>query len=117
MSALQLGVVVDAQPSQVGHLFAAQAWHAPGTVALDHVEACGLWADLGPTRDQELSNLGPPSHPSKPKGGLTAPLFSPGAGIPCWAWQPPLSLHRHPRRPRLAPSARSPLMPRSVRWR
>src|SRR3954451_18463191 len=80
MSALQLGVVVDAQPSQVGHLFAAQTWHAPGTVALDHVEACCLWADLRPTRDQEVSNLGPAIHPSKPKRGAHGPPFWPWCG-------------------------------------
>src|SRR3954447_6470586 len=75
MPALQLGVVVDAQPSQICHLFAAQAGHAPRTVALDHVQASNFWTDLRSTRDQEVAYLGPAIHPSKPKeGGSQPPL-------------------------------------------
>ena len=56
----QPGVIVDAHPGKQGHLFAAQAGD-PSMTAV-HGQTSLLRGDLGPTRRQELLNLGPVVH-------------------------------------------------------
>lgn len=67
-SALELGVVLDADAGEGGDLGAPQAGHAPDAdVRQPHL----LNADLGPPRGEELADLGAVVH---------APTVGPGAG-------------------------------------
>jgi hypothetical protein len=58
---LELGVVLDADPDQVGDLAAAQPRHAP--VAAEGRKARLLRGDLGPSGAEEDLDLGAVVHP------------------------------------------------------
>src|SRR4051795_1164741 len=76
-SLLGAGVVVGAQPGELGHLLAAQARNA-ATLPVQR-DPCLVRGDLGTPRAEELAHLGPVVHDSTlgpaagPRGALPEP--------------------------------------------
>src|SRR4051794_14681642 len=75
---LEAGVVVRAQPGELGDLLAAQARNAP-TLPVQR-DPCLVRGDLGTPRGEELAHLGPVVHGStlRPAAGPRGALPEPG---------------------------------------